>query len=162
MSGPTSATDPMEPFLGQWQRVCTGTSFGAFAPTPDTKSFVVIEPSEGRAVRWSFGSSLSALRVGYTTSLGSRASVGASLTPLIVAHGSGSGWGAVRADGLHNSVCTLTLLSATGMIASVTYRALDADTLAVAVTEVPEKGDAAVLQQGFLFRVLAPQPVVEA
>jgi len=153
----SALADPMEAFLGSWQRVCTGASFGGFAATADTKSFVVIEAAEGRAVRWSFGSSLSALRVGYTTALGARAA-GAPFTPLVVTPvGAGAGFGAVRADG----VCTLTLLSATGTLASATYRLLDADTLAVAITDVPEKGDAAVLQQGFLFRVLTAAPVVE-
>ena len=148
----------LDAFVGTWQRVCTGASFGGFAASADAKSFVVVEAADGGApgaVRWSFGAALGALRVGYSTSLARPAAATAVFTPLTITFAGGSGWGAVRADG----VCTLTLLSAGGTLATVTYRVLDADTLAVSITEVPDKGEATV-QQGYLFRVLTAQPVV--
>ena len=148
----------MDAFVGSWQRVCAGSSFGGFtsSPTADSRTFVTVEAAGGGGARWSFGSSLGALRPGYTTALAPRAAAGAAFTPLTVAFAGGSGWGALRADG----VLSLTLLSAAGALVAVTYRVLDADTLAVASTEVPEMGDAEV-KQGFLFRVLTAAPVVE-
>jgi hypothetical protein len=145
----------MDAYVGSWQRVCTGSSLSGSTSTvlADSRSFVSVE-STGGLTTWSFGTSLTLLRTGYSTSLAARDS-GTAFTPLIVTFSSGSGWGALRADG----VLSLTLLSATGALATVTYRVLDADTLAVSITEVPEKGDAEV-KQGYLFRVFASQPVL--
>ena len=73
-------------------------------------------------------------------------------TPLTVSFGSGAGHGGLRADGL---ACTLTLMNS-GVLVTVVYRVLDADTLAVSMTEVPSKAEdaeKATLSQGFLFRV---------
>ncbi len=77
-------------------------------------------------------------------------------TPLSVAFGAGAGHGELRADGL---VCTLTLMMG-GNLATLVYRVIDADTLAVSMAEVPcdsgraEDADRTKLSQGFLFRVL--------
>lgn len=143
----------MDAFVGSWQRVCTGSSLSGHR-TADSRSFVSVESSAG-VTTWSFGASLSLLRTGYSTSLASR-EAGAAFTPLSVTFSSGSGWGALRADG----VLSLTLLSSAGALATVTYARIDADTLAVSITEVPEKGDAAEVKQGYLFRVFASQPVL--
>lgn len=141
----------MDAYVGYWQRVCTGIA-GA---TADTRTFVSIESAAGGATKWSFGASQSMLRTGYSTSLAARESSGSSFTPLTVSYASGSGWGALRSDG----VLTLTLLSSAGALATVTYRVLDADTLSVSMTEVPENGETES-KQGYLFRVLNTQPVV--
>ena len=147
-------------FLGTWQRVCSTSQFGSFALGPDTRSFVVVEPTDAGALTWRFGSTLDALRVGYTTQLALAPPGGAAsgFSPLSVAFGAGSGHGELRADG---AACTLTLMNA-GVLVTVVYRVLDADTLAVSMTEVPSRGEAAVLSQGFLFRCLgegaAPPP----
>ena len=146
-----------EQFVGTWQRVCSTSAFGSFALGPDSRSYVVVEPCESGALTWRFGSTLDALRVGYTTQLllappaATQAPASASgFSPLAVAFGAGAGHGELRADG---AACTLTLMNA-GVLVTVVYRVLDADTLAVSMTEVPSRGEAATLSQGFLFRCL--------
>lgn len=146
----------MDALVGQWQRTVTSRAFGSFAPQPAPESFVVVERS-GDELRWSFGASLGAVRLGYTTALPPAAASSAAgaaapaFAPLAVAISGGSGWGAWRADG----VLTLTLLAPGGALATQTYRVLDADTLAVSLADVPAArgGDGAVLQEGFLFRL---------
>jgi hypothetical protein len=82
------------------------------------------------------------------------AGAAAGFIPLTVSFGAGAGHGELRADGL---ACTLTLMNS-GVLVTVVYRVLDADTLAVSMTEVPSKAEAALLSQGFLFRVLDAKP----
>ena len=71
------------------------------------------------------------------------------LTHLQVTCGVGTGSAALRSDG----VFTLTLQQASGVLATVVYRVLDPDTLAVSITEVPERCEAATVSTGFLFKV---------
>jgi len=153
------------PFCGTWHRVCTSSNLGSFAPVPDSRSYVVVEaaPDAPHTHTWRFGETLDALRVGYTTTFAApaaaappaaaaaAAAAGAPLafTPLAVACGVGSGSAALRSDG----VFTLTLLQASGVLATVVYRVLDPDTLAVSITEVPERSEAATVTTGFLFKV---------
>jgi hypothetical protein len=144
----------MESMVGTWHRVCNVQNLGSFAHLSDSKSYVVVEPVEGSPFSWSwrFGNSLDCLRVGYTTTLGAAPfSVSSSLQlkSLHVTCGVGSGSGALRSDG----VITLTLLQASGLLATVVYRMLDPDTVAVSVVEVPEKGETATCSTGFMFRV---------
>jgi hypothetical protein len=146
------------PFVGTWHRVCTSHHLGSFTVAPDSRSYVVVEPSPDapHTHTWRFGATLEALRVGYTTSLAAGAAAaaappagGLAITPLAVACGAGSGSAALRSDG----VFTLTLLQASGVLATVVYRVLDPDTLAVSMTEVPERSEAATVSTGFLFKV---------
>ena len=139
-----------EQFIGTWQRVCSTAQFGSFALGPDTRSFVVVEPTDGGALSWRFGSTLDALRVGFTTQLAAQPATASGFSPLSVSFGAGAGHGELRADG---AACTLTLMNA-GVLVTVVYRVLDVDTLAVSMTEVPSKGEGAVLSQGFLFRCM--------
>lgn len=140
-------------FIGTWQRVCTTSQFGTFAVGSDLRSYVVVEPTEGGALAWKFGGTLEALRVGYVTQVAPAGGGAASgFTPLTVSFGAGAGHGGLRADGL---ACTLTLMNS-GVLVTVVYRVLDADTLALSMTEVPSKAEdaeKATLSQGFLFRV---------
>jgi hypothetical protein len=158
------------PFCGTWHRVCTSSNLGSFAPVPDSRSYVVVEAAADapHTHTWRFGATLDALRVGYTTSFAApppplppppapagaaaaaaAASAALAFTPLTVACGVGSGSAALRSDG----VFTLTLLQASGVLATVVYRVLDPDTLAVSITEVPERSEAATVTTGFLFKV---------
>ncbi len=163
----------MDALCGTWQRSTRCAGFGSFAPQPTpAESFVVIERGDGGALRWSFGGSLGAVRLGYTTAPAPSATPAATpgvpadgadprapqpLAPLSVAFPGGTAWGAWRADG----VLTLTLCAPGGALATQTYRVLDADTLAVSLTDVPAArgGEGATLQEGFLFR-LGHQPIV--
>ena len=151
------------PFIGTWQRVCTVSNLGSFAPVPDSRYYVVVEAAEGQpqTYTWRFGERLDALRVGYTTTLapgaaaagagaGGGSSPGVAFTPMLVTCGVGSGSAALRTDG---SVFTLTLLQPSGLLATVVYRVLDPDTLAVSITEVPERCETATVSTGFLFKV---------
>ena len=146
-------------FAGTWQRTCTSRGLGSFAALPQpAESFLHVERADGGALRWSFGSALGALRLGYTTNPGPAppppppgTPPDSTFQPLVVAFGAGTGWGAWRPDG----VLTLTLTTATGALATITYRLLDADTIAVSLVDVPSTrgGEGASLQEGFLFRL---------
>ena len=143
------------PFCGTWHRVCTSSNLGSFAPVPDSRSYVVVEAADSapNTHTWRFGATLDALRVGYTTRFDAPAASGAgsgiTFTPLQVTCGVGTGYASLRSDG----VFTLTLLQSSGVLATVVYRVLDPDTLAVSITEVPERCEAATVTTGFLFKV---------
>lgn len=124
----------------------------------DSKSYVVVSEEEASSppcFTWRFGANLESLRVGYTTTTStavpptSVSSAGTQFIPLQVSCGLGSGSGTLRTDG----VISLTLLQSSGLLATVVYRTLDADTIAVSIVEVHEKGDASTVLNGFLFRV---------
>ena len=151
----------MEAYLGTWHRVCSAQNLGSFARIADSKSYVVVSQEEGTnppVFSWRFGANLESLRVGYTTTTSttvpptSVSSAGTQFIPLQVSCGLGSGSGTLRTDG----VISLTLLQSSGLLATVVYRTLDADTIAVSIVEVHEKGDASTILNGFLFRVPGP------
>lgn len=177
---------PIELFCGTWKRTLSTRNFGTFALGQDSNCIVAIEqipldssqlgpptfapafaqpaalPSQGYKLRWSFGRTPHDVRSGYSleplfdavASAHSPVPNGAvpRVIPLRVTYAGTECVGTYQGD-LGLMMVHLTSPAAT---ATVIYRLLDDDTLAVSITEVPAstvKRAEPTVQYGYCFRL---------
>jgi len=159
LASPSSgaAAPPTGAWAGTWKRslVCRAAGVDT-ARLRDVNTVVVIEGGPDGRLAFSFGPAPGAVRLGLTLTLGGGAGAGgAGTAPWVPVAVSGGGLapasgGVLSADGTALALTLLTGASA----ASVQYKMLDPDTVAVVVLELAAAdGSPPVLQEGWMLRV---------
>ena len=160
---------PLEAFCGVYKRVLSTRHFDSLEPAPDHNIIVCVDrvPEEGggggggrpaRRYRWSFGPAVESARTGYVVEVldaaipAESADLLAGLTPLRVHFQGRDCYGMYQPD-----IATLTVHLTGTTNATLVYAALDEDTMAVSITEVPPAGKRAapVVQCGFMMRIMS-------
>jgi hypothetical protein len=144
-------SSPTAPWAGTWKRSVVSRTLGLEASRlKDVNTFVSVDATGG-ALRWSFGATSASVRLGFTTALVGAGGSSSEWMPLSVSGSSltAASSGLISPDG---STLALTIATA-GALASVTYKMVDPDTVAVSITEVSARDSSPpVVQEGWMLR----------